>query len=75
MQRGCGVSPGKAAAIFFGVPSSVTGCKYRISWKHSVTELETPKNMAAALPRMTLQPLYSFLVFTAQAVSTVLHNG
>ena len=29
-------------------------------WKHSVTELETPKN---ALPGMTLQPLYSiFLV-------------
>ena len=30
--------------MFFGVPSSVNNLK------HSVTELETPKNMAAALP-------------------------
>ena len=48
--------------MFFGVPSSVTGCKKSVTdWKHSVTELETPKNMAAALPGMTLQPLYTDL--------------
>ena len=28
-------------------------------WKHSVTELETPNNMAAAHPGMALQPLYN----------------
>ena len=44
------LNPGRAAAMFSGVPSSVTGCK-----------VETPKNMAAALPGMTLQPLYLIL--------------
>ena len=43
--------PGKIAAMFFGVPSSVTGCKQSVTdWKHSVTELDTPKNMATDLP-------------------------
>ena len=42
---------------FFGVPSSVTACLQSVT--QPVTELGTPKNMAANLPGMTLQPLYS----------------
>eukprot|EP00731_Ephydatia_muelleri_P034967 Em0088g19a len=40
-------------------PFDVTMVTTTKNWKHSVTELETPKNMAATLPGMTLQPLYS----------------
>ena len=43
--------------MFFGVPSSVTGCKYSVTdWKHSVTELETPKSsLIFALSVMEIQ--------------------
>ena len=46
------VIPGRSAAMFLDVPSSVTGCK------HSLTDLRTPENMAADLPGMTLHPLH-----------------
>ena len=42
--EGCSVVPGRSVAMFFGVPSSVTGCKQSVTdWKHSVTELGTQK--------------------------------
>ena len=45
--------------MFFGVSSSVTECFQSVTdYLQPVTELETPKNIAAALPGMTLQPLY-----------------
>ena len=45
--------------MFFGVSSSVTECFQSVTdYLQPVTELGTPKNMAAALPGMTLQPLY-----------------
>ena len=44
---------------FFGVSSSVTECFQSVTdYLQPVTELGTPKNMAVALPGMTLQPLY-----------------
>ena len=53
-------SPGRAAAMFFGVSSSVTECFQSVTdYLQPVTELGTPKNMAVALPGMTLQPLYT----------------
>ena len=46
--------------MFFGVSRSVTECFQSVTdYLQSVTELGTPKNMAVALPGMTLQPLYS----------------
>ena len=43
--------------MFFGVSSSVTECFQSVTdYLQPVTELGTPKNMAAALPGMTLQP-------------------
>ena len=45
--------------MFFGVSSSVTECFQSVTdYLQPVTELGTPKNMAVALPGMTLQPLY-----------------
>ena len=47
--------------MFFGVSSSVTECFQSVTdYLQPVTELGTPKNMAVALPGMTLQPLYIF---------------
>ena len=55
----CSVIPGRAAAMFFGVSRSVTECFQSVTdYLQPVTELGTPKNMAVALPGMTLQPLY-----------------
>ena len=46
--------------MFFGVSSSVTECFQSVTdYLQPVTELGTPKNMAVALPGMTLQPLYT----------------
>ena len=48
--------------MFFGVSSSVTECFQSVTdYLQPVTELGTPKNMAVALPGMTLQPLYRYL--------------
>ena len=48
--------------MFFGVSSSVTECLQSVTdYLQPVTELGTPKNMAAAVPGMTLQPLYYIL--------------
>ena len=45
--------------MFFGVSRSVTECFQSVTdYLQPVTELGTPKNMAVALPGMTLQPLY-----------------
>ena len=45
--------------MFFGVSSSVTECFQSVTdYLQPVTELGTPKNMAVALPGMTLQLLY-----------------
>ena len=45
--------------MFFGVSNSVTECFHSVTdYLQPVTELGTPKNMAVALPGMTLQPLY-----------------
>ena len=42
--------------MFFGVSSSVTECLQSVTdYLQPVTELGTPKNMAAAVPGMTLQ--------------------
>ena len=44
--------------MFFGVSSSVTEYFQSVTdYLQPVTELGTPKNMATALPGMTLQPL------------------
>ena len=46
--------------MFFGVSSSVTECFQSVTdYLQPVTELGTPKNMAVALPGMTLQPFYT----------------
>ena len=46
--------------MLFGVSSSVTECFQSVTYYlQPVTELGTPKNMAVALPGMTLQPLYT----------------
>ena len=51
--------PGKSGDMFFGVFRSVTECFQSVTdYLQPVTELGTPKNMAVALPGMTLQPLY-----------------
>ena len=43
--------------MFFGVFRSVTECFQSVTdYLQPVTELGTPKNMAVALPGMTLQP-------------------
>ena len=45
--------------MFFGVSRSVTECFQSVTdYLQPVTELGTPKNMAVALPGMTLQPFY-----------------
>ena len=45
--------------MFFGVSRSVTECFQSVmDCLQPVTERGTPKNMAADLPGMTLQPLY-----------------
>ena len=45
--------------MFFGVSRSVIECFQSVTdYLQPVTELGTPKNMAVALPGMTLQPLY-----------------
>ena len=45
--------------MFLGVSRSVTECFQSVTdYLQPVTELGTPKNMAVALPGMTLQPLY-----------------
>ena len=50
--------------MFFGVSRSVTECFQSVTdYLQPVTELGTPKNMAVALPGMTLQPLYWSLFF------------
>ena len=47
--------------MFFGVSSSVTECFQSVTdYLQPVTELGTPKNMAVALPGMTLQSLYMY---------------
>ena len=52
--------PGKSGGHVFGVSSSVTECFQSVTdYLQPITELGTPKNMAAALPGMTLQPLYN----------------
>ena len=44
--------------MFFGVSRSVTECFQSVTdYLQPVTELGTPKNMAVALPGMTLQPV------------------
>ena len=44
--------------MFFGVSRSVTECFQSVTdYLEPVTELGTTKNMAVALPGMTLQPL------------------
>ena len=46
--------------MFFDVSSSVTECFQSVTdYLQPITELGTPKNMAVALPGMTLQPLYN----------------
>ena len=48
------------AAMFFGVPSSVTECFQSVTdYLQPVTELGTLKNMTANLPGMTLQLLHT----------------
>ena len=51
--------------MFFGVSRSVTECFQSVTdYLQPVTELGTPKNMAVALPGMTLQPLYFEPIWT-----------
>ena len=51
--------PGKSGGHVFGVSRSVTECFQSVTdYLLPVTELRIPKNMAVALPGMTLQPLY-----------------
>ena len=51
--------------MFFGVSRSVTECFQSVTdYLKPVTELGTPKNMAVALPGMTLQPLYTITCYS-----------
>ena len=59
--------------MFFGVSSSVTECFQSVTdYLQPVTELGTPNNMAAALPGMTLQPLYDLCKGVRDKVLTCL---
>ena len=58
--------------MFLGVSSSVTECFQSVTdYLQPVTELGTPKNMAVALPGMTLQPLYRTRVIKSVVCSQV----
>ena len=55
--------------MFLGVSSSVTECFQSVTdYLQPVTELGTPKNMAVALPGMTLQPLYIIVLGIIPAI-------
>ena len=57
MQRCWSVIPGRSAAMLYDVSSSVTECFQSVM--DCLKSVGTPKNMAANLPAMTLQPLYT----------------
>ena len=58
--------------MFFGVSRSVTECFQSVTdYLQPVTELGTPKNMAVALPGMTLQPHQKLLMDSLGAIREV----